>query len=77
MKLNTPKRIVKPVASKVVHQKEPEYMVQLSDPKSLRKELLECLREVIIFMQGYEKFRKIQEEKVSTFHTLRQEVKNL
>ncbi|MBS3124044.1 hypothetical protein J4437_05420 [Candidatus Woesearchaeota archaeon] len=71
------KKVLKPVVSKVIHQKEPEYMVQLSDPKSLRKELLECLREVIIFMQGYEKFRKIQEEKVSMFHALRQEVKIL
>ena len=35
-------------------EKEPEYMIQISDPKMLRKDLLESLREVIIFMQGYE-----------------------
>lgn len=52
-------------------------MVQLSDPKMLRKDILEALREVIIFMQGYEKFRKIQEEKVATFTALRADVKEL
>ncbi|MBI4151535.1 hypothetical protein HY496_01080 [Candidatus Woesearchaeota archaeon] len=57
--------------------KEPEYMVQLGDPKVLRKDLLESLREVIIFMQGYETFRKIQEEKVALFTILKSEVKEI
>lgn len=55
----------------------PEYMVQISDPKMLRKDLLESLREVIIFMQGYEKFRKIQEEKVALFIDLKASVKEI
>ncbi|HIG93244.1 TPA: hypothetical protein HA242_00200 [Candidatus Woesearchaeota archaeon] len=58
-------------------EKEPSYMVQVGDPKMLRKDLLESLREIIIFMQGYEKFRKIQEEKLSTFGTLRTQVKEI
>ncbi len=58
-------------------EKEPEYMVQVSDPKVLRKDLLETLREIIIFMQGYEKFRKLQEEKVATFTALKSDVKEL
>lgn len=52
-------------------------MVQVSDPKVLRKDLLETLREIIIFMQGYEKFRKLQEEKVATFAALKSDVKEL
>lgn len=58
-------------------QKEPEYMVQVSDAKMLRKDILESLREVIIFMQGYEKFRSIQEEKVLAFHKLKMQTQEL
>ena len=57
--------------------KEPEYMVQVSDPKMLRKDVLESLRELILFMQSYEKFRKIQEEKIATFNELKADVKSL
>lgn len=52
-------------------------MVQVNEPKNLRKDILEGLREIIIFMQGYEAFRKIQEEKVKTFAQLRDDVKVL
>lgn len=52
-------------------------MVQVSDPKNVRKDLLEALREIIIFMQGYEAFRKIQEEKIAVFVQLRDDVKVL
>lgn len=58
-------------------EKEPEYMVQVSDPKMLRKDVLESLREVIIFMQGYETFRKIQEEKVALFTILKSQIKEI
>jgi len=78
------KTIKRKVASRKLENKtapaktnEPEYMVQVSDPKMLRKDLLESLREVIIFMQGYEKFRKIQEEKVALFIDLKANVKDL
>ena len=52
-------------------------MVQINDPKNVRKDLLEALREIIIFMQGYEAFRKIQEEKIAVFAQLRDDVKSL
>src|SRR3990167_9497142 len=52
-------------------------MIQLHEPKNLRKDILEGLREIIIFMQGYEAFRMIQEEKVRTFAQLRDDVKSL
>lgn len=55
----------------VARNKEPEYTVHLGDPKMLRKDILESLREIIIFMQGYERFRKIQEEKVAHFGALK------
>jgi len=72
----TPKK--KPVRRKSVKvDKEPEYMVQVGEPKTLRKNILESLREVIIFMQSYEKFRQIQEEKVATFNQLKDDIKQL
>ena len=57
--------------------KEPNFMVQIADPKGIRKEMLESLRDIIIFMQGYEKFRKIQQEKVNTFGTLKLQIKEI
>ena len=42
-------------------EREPEFMVHISDPPQLRKEVLEGLRELIILMQGYEQFHKIQQ----------------
>jgi hypothetical protein len=56
---------------------DPVYMVQVSEPKMLRKDILESLREVIVFMQGYEKFRKIQEEKIAIFTALKSDVKEI
>ena len=83
-KMTTKKR--KTVKRKTAHHKtparqskvhEPNFMIQVSEPKILRKDVLEALRDVIIFMQGYEKFRKIQEEKIATFAQLRDDVKEL
>ncbi len=56
-------------------EKEPSYMIQIGDPKTAKKNILEGLREVIIFMQSYEKFKQIQEEKVATFAQLENDVK--
>ena len=58
-------------------EKEPDYVIQIHDPKMVRKDILESLREVIIFMQGYEKFKRIQEEKVMTIALLKDQVKEL
>lgn len=70
------KRTKKVVRAKPV-PKGPAFMVQLGDPMMLRKDLLESLRETIIFMQGYEKFRSIQDEKVALFSQLRSNLKEL
>lgn len=57
--------------------KDPNFMVQLNEPRMLRKDLLESIREIIIFMQGYEKFRKIQEDKVTLFTQLKTDIRVL
>jgi hypothetical protein len=69
------KKRAKPVKKR--GEKKPEYMIQLKDPATLRKELLEILREIIIFMQSYEKFKQIQEQKINTFIKLKEDVKEL
>ncbi|MDP3734534.1 MAG: hypothetical protein Q8R37_04860 [Nanoarchaeota archaeon] len=82
-KASSKKAAIKAIPKKKVHrsiaagEKEPEYMIQISDPKMVRKDILESLREVIIFMQGYEKFRRIQEEKVTMFNQLKKDIKEL
>ncbi len=58
-------------------EQEPQFMVQIADPKMLRKDILESLREVIIFMQSFEKFRQVQEEKVATILLLKDDLKEL
>ena len=71
------KEIVHTKSKIVKKDKEPEYMVQVHEPTNLRKNILESLREIIIFMQSYEKFRQIQEEKVNTFNDLKESIKQL
>lgn len=67
-----------PVSKRVAQkEKKPEYVIQISEPKATRKDILEALRELILFMQGYEKFRAIQQEKVATFKLLNKQVKEL
>ena len=62
---------------KVVKTKEPEYMVQIGDPENLRKDVLESLREIIIYMQGYENFKKVQKAKVEIFNKLKTDSKEI
>ena len=62
---------------KVVKTKEPEYMVQIGDPENLRKDVLESLREIIIYMQGYENFKKVQKAKVEIFNKLKADSKEI
>ena len=73
----TVKKIVKARTKIAKQEKEPDYMVQVHEPTNLRKNVLESLREIIIFMQSYEKFRQIQEEKVNIFNELKESIKQL
>ncbi|MBT3451165.1 hypothetical protein HN652_03750 [archaeon] len=68
--MTPPKKVKKPTRQ-VKKEKEPGFNVRVNDPKLLRKDILESLREVILFMQSYEHFRTIQDEKMSTFSELR------
>ena len=52
-------------------------MVRVGEPKAIRKDILESLREVILVMQAYEQFRRIQDEKVKVFAQLKADVKEL
>ena len=58
-------------------EKEPGFMVRVNEPKLVRKDILESLREVILFMQSYEQFKQVQAEKVATIASLRASVKEL
>ena len=58
-------------------KKAPEYMVQIADPQMLRKGILETLRDVIVFMQGYEQFIRVQQEKVAIFNSLKAATKEM
>ncbi len=58
-------------------EKEPDLTIRLDNSSMLRKEVLEAVRELIIFMQGHEKFKKIQQEKLATFGQLKNDVKEI
>jgi hypothetical protein len=55
----------------------PQFMVQVNDTRVIRKDVLESLREVILFMQGYEKFKGIQNEKISMISKLKEDIKEM
>ena len=76
-KKTTRKRAPVKVRTQPKKVKEPDYVIQIHDPKMVRKDILESLREVIIFMQGYEKFKRVQEEKVAAIALLKEQVKEL
>ncbi len=62
----------------IVHKdKNLNFMVQIDEPKNVRKDILEALREIIIFMQGYETFLKVQEEKLIALGKLQADAKAL
>lgn len=70
----------KRTAQKTYLPREPDnlkFVIQLNEPKIIRRDILEALREIIIFMQGYETFVKIQREKVETFNKLKEDAKSL
>ena len=65
---------------KHVHQvkgKEPNYMIQLADPKIIRKDILESLRDGIMFMQGFERFTQTQLRKENLFNQLKDLTKEI
>ncbi len=69
-KRTTSKR--KPVAK----PKEP-YFIGLGDPVELRRNVLEPTREVIQFLQSYEEFKKVKEEKTFTIGLLKEDLREI
>ena len=77
-KKKTRKRTTKSKAPKSKKKdKEPQFMVQLNEPIAIRREVLESLREVIVFMQGHEKFLRVQEEKMAMIAKLKTDVSSI
>lgn len=67
----------KPVLRTTSAVREPEFTIQIGDPQSLRKDLLESVRELILFMQGFDRFKKLQQEKLVEFSKLKAEARAL
>ena len=63
--------------AKRTRELEPSYMVRVPDPTTVRRDILESLREIILFMQAYEHFSNIQEEKKAIMDDVKGQVKEI
>ena len=70
------KRKATRASSKSSSKKDP-YFIGLGDPVELRKNILEPTREVIQFLQSYEEFKKVKEEKTYTIGLLKDDLKEI
>lgn len=59
----------------IKNSSEEPFFIGLNDPTELRKHLLEPTREVIQFLQSYEEFQRIKEEKNQAILTLKEDLK--
>lgn len=75
-KRKTTRSSSKSVSKSSTKSNEP-YFIGLGDPVELRKNILEPTREVIQFLQSYEEFKKIKEEKTHTILILKDDLKEL
>ena len=62
---------------KSVSPKKEPYFIGLGDPVELRRNVLEPTREVIQFLQSYEEFKKVKEEKTFTIGLLKEDLKEI
>jgi len=62
---------------KTPEQIEEPLFIGIGEPVELRKHILEPTREVIQFLQSYEEFIKIKEEKTDTVLQLKEDLKNI
>ena len=67
----------KPILKTTSVTREPEFTIQIGDPQALRKDLLESIRELIMFMQGFDRFKKLQQEKLAEFSKLKADARAL
>lgn len=63
-------------SSKAKPEEKP-YFIGLNNPTELRKNILEPTREVIQFLQNYEEFKKIKEEKTKYIIQLKDDLKQI
>ena len=67
----------KAASSKSSSTAKDPYFIGLGDPVELRKNILEPTREVIQFLQSYEEFKKVKEEKTFTIGLLKDDLKEI
>tara|TARA_Y100000310_G_C20626072_1_gene785957 strand:- start:200 stop:685 length:486 start_codon:yes stop_codon:yes gene_type:complete len=65
------------VRRKSTSSKSEPIFVGLGDPVELRRNILEPTREVIQFLQSYEEFKKVKEEKTYTIGLLKDDLKEI
>ncbi len=51
-----------------------EYFIKIKDPKETRKEILECTRDSLKILQGYEAFKETRRRRTLLIESLRREV---
>ncbi len=64
------KRLVAPIKSEVLY-------MGISNPVDVRRSILECARDMVHFLQMFEKFRVIREEKKEATVILKKQIKEL
>ena len=73
-KKTTRKKVTK---KKVTKKKGEPLYVGVVEPETLRKDILESVRELIQFLQSYEQFKKLKDEKNRTLAILKSDVKDI
>lgn len=71
-KVSVKKKSVKKVLKQ---ESEDPYFIGLDNPIELRKNILEPTREVIQFLQSYEEFKKLKEEKTNSIIRLKDDLR--
>jgi hypothetical protein len=61
----------------IVQDKEELYYMGISNPIEVRRTILECARDMVHFLQLFEKFRIIREEKKEAIKILKKQIKDI
>ena len=76
-KKTTRKRKSKRKSAKSQPKSSEPIFIGLGDPVELRRNILEPTREVIQFLQSYEEFKKVKEEKTHAVDLLKEDLKEI
>ncbi|MFC1801094.1 hypothetical protein ACFLZB_01410 [Nanoarchaeota archaeon] len=73
------KKTTKPKARKAAPKqtKEDVFYVGVRDPVEIRRNVLECSKEMVQFLQRYESLKAARDEKTQSIHRLREDVKEI